>query len=69
MAYNGRNFLERVIEIQNITREHTERGCTQKWVYQHIIHPRFKISIDTYYKYLSRNAKRELRTLKEINHS
>jgi len=60
MAYNRRNILKRIIEIQNLTLEHTSRGVTQVWVFEHIIQPRFVISNRTYYNYLNINAKRIL---------
>ncbi len=56
MAYHNRFLLERIIEIQNITTEHTAKGITQKWVYDHVIGKRYLISLDTFYKYLARNA-------------
>ena len=61
MAYNRKNMLARIIDIQNITIEHTSRGATQQWVYQNIIFPKYFISIGTYYNYLARNAKGELK--------
>jgi len=63
MAYNGKNFLTRVVEIQNLTLEHTKRGASQRWVFENVIRGRYLIGLDTYYKYLSRNAKRELREM------
>jgi len=60
MAYNRRNILKRIVEIQNLTLEHTSRGVTQVWVYEHVIQPRFFISVSTYYNYLNINAKRIL---------
>lgn len=69
MAYNRLNILERVIEIQNITLEHTKRGATQKWVFENIIRPRFYISWATYNNYLAMPAKAELKKLTELNNS
>lgn len=66
MGYNRRNILKRIIEVQNITLEHTKRGSTQKWVYENIIYPRFLISIATYNNYLAVNAKAELKKLEEM---
>lgn len=67
MGYNRRNILQRIIEIQNITLEHTKRGTSQKWVYENIIFPRFYLSSATYYNYLAVNAKAELRKLEEAD--
>ena len=65
MAYNRRNILKRIVEIQNLTLEHTSRGVTQVWVYEHVIYPRFVISISTYNSYLSINAKKMLSDVEE----
>lgn len=65
MAYNRGNILKRMVEVQDITLEHTRKGVTQEWVYLNVIHPRFIISRATYYAYLSFPAKRELRKVEE----
>ncbi|MEG2276653.1 MAG: hypothetical protein RSA53_05390 [Odoribacter sp.] len=65
MGYNRRNILRRIVEIQNITLEHTKRGVSQKWVYENVIFPRFYLSVATYYNYLDINARAELRKLEE----
>jgi hypothetical protein len=61
MAYNNRNLLERIVEIQKLTREHKEHGATQRWIYDHVVRDRYHISMSTYNNYLCRNARRELR--------
>ena len=63
MAYNRVNILNRIIDVQNITIEHTKRGVTQQWVFEHVIYPKYFISIGTYYNYLACNAKAELRKI------
>lgn len=63
MAYNRSNILNRIIDVQNTTIEHTKRGVTQQWVYEHVIYPKYFISIGTYYNYLSCNAKAELKRM------
>ena len=60
MAYNQRNKLHKIVEIQTLTLEHTSRGVSQIWVYEHIISPRFFISLSTFNNYLSINAKKML---------
>ena len=65
MGYNRRNILKRIVEIQDITLEHTRRGVTQKYVFEQIVYPRFYISSATYYSYLGIAAKAELRKLEE----
>lgn len=63
MAYNRINLLERIVDIQQITLEHTAKGVTQQWVYTNIIKPVYKLSKATYYNYLRQNAKAELKKL------
>lgn len=60
MAYNKRNLLLKIIEIQGIVLENQRKGVTQRWVYKNLIKDRYFISEDTFNKYLARNAKREL---------
>lgn len=64
MNSKGRiHLLKRIIEVQNITLEHTKRGVTQQWVYDNVIYPRFFIAQRTYYKYLGYPAKKEFKEL------
>jgi hypothetical protein len=63
MAYNSRNFLKKVVEVQDLTLEYVRRGATQVWIYDHVIAPRYHISLSSYYKYLTRNVKKELKDL------
>ena len=65
MAYTKINKLQRIIKIQDITLDHTNRGISQRWVYEHVIYPRFLISLPTFYNYLASPAKRDLRELLE----
>lgn len=58
MGYNKKNFIDRVIDIQELTLENTKRGVTQEWIYANIIFPEYKISKRTYYNYLALPAKR-----------
>lgn len=58
MAYNRRNYLVRIIDIQNITLEHQKRGATRRWIFINVIKPNYYISESTYRKYLGINAKR-----------
>ena len=66
MAYNRRNILKRIIDIQTVTLEHTARGITQEWVYNNLVFPTYRISRSCYYAYLSTNAKAELRKLDDV---
>jgi len=61
MAYNKKNLLKRVIEIQNIVLEYRNSGVSQRWVYENVIRERYLIGLSTFNKYLARNAKSELK--------
>lgn len=65
MAYTRRNFLERVLEIQAIVKEHKKKGITQKRIFKDYIETQYHISISTFNNYICINAKRELRELNE----
>lgn len=69
MAYSRKNYLLRVVDIQTITLEHTNRGATQEWVYWNLIYPTYKISKATYYNYLAIPARRELSRMEEVKKS
>jgi hypothetical protein len=64
MAYNKRNNMQRIIDIQNITLENQQRGVTKKWIFENLIEPVYHISERTYSKYLGINAKRLIKALK-----
>ncbi|MDY0276329.1 MAG: hypothetical protein RBR42_13030 [Desulfomicrobium sp.] len=57
--------MKRIIDIQTVTLEHTDRGVTQEWVYNNIVFPTYRISRSCYYAYLGTNAKAELKRLDE----
>jgi len=66
MAYNRENILTRIVEIQDITLEHTNRGVMKKWVFDNVIFPRYHISYATFNGYMSLSGTRtELSKLKE----
>ena len=66
MAYNRKNTLERMIEIQEIVLEMKKKeGVKQKWIYDNVIFPKYKISYSCFNSYLSKNAKKELKILLE----
>lgn len=65
MAYDRKNRLQRMIDIQEITLEHTSKGITQEWVYKNVIKPQYRISRRTYFEYLAVNAKKELKDLEQ----
>lgn len=63
MAYNNRNLLRKIVDIQNITIEYKNKGCTQEWIFLKLIEPNYKISRGTFYRYLGRAAKCELKKI------
>lgn len=65
MAYNRRNFLAGVIEIQEIVKEYKKHGHTQKWIYKNLIHEQYHVCSSTFNNYMCINAKRELAKLEE----
>lgn len=52
MAYNRRNFLTRIIAVQDLVKEHQKKGVTQEFVYREFVYPRYFISRRTFYEYL-----------------
>lgn len=66
MGYSRKNRLHRIVDVQNITLEHTRQyGSTQEWIYNNLIYPKYRISRTTYYIYLTTNAKAELTKINE----
>ncbi|WP_102981432.1 hypothetical protein [Chryseobacterium scophthalmum] len=65
MSYNRRNYLTRVIEIQNIVLEAQgqDRDVFLKTIYWEHIEPKYKISQRTFQSYLGINAKKQLKEL------
>lgn len=65
MAYNRVNKLTLMVDIQQMTLEHTAKGVTQEWLFNNKIKPVYRISHATYYNYLKVNAKAELKKLEK----
>lgn len=65
MAYNRKNYLRRIIEIQNIVLKikWEDEDIYLKNIYWEHIEPVYKISYRTFNKYLGINAKKELKQL------
>ena len=63
MAYNRKNLLKRIIEVQEITMREKDHGASQLWIYNNIIAGRFLISYATYNRYLTIAARKELKQL------
>jgi len=67
MAYNRENILQRIIDIRNtVNKKKKEDGSSQKWIYENIIYPQYRISYDCFNKYISYPlAETELKKLQE----
>jgi hypothetical protein len=61
MAYNNKNFLKKVLEIQEIYLRYNARGHSGTWIYDNLIAPNYHISRRTLTNYLAINARKELR--------
>ena len=66
MAYNRKNLLLKIIDIQETTLEMKQRGVSQKWIYENVISKKYNISLSTFNNYLAINAKRELKELERV---
>ena len=65
MAYNRKNLLEKIIEIQTITLEQEKIGLSKRKIYDKFVRQQHHISRGCYFSYLGTNAKRELKILQE----
>jgi hypothetical protein len=64
MAYNNRNLLKKIVVIQDITLQEKQRGASQVWIFENLIKEQYCISMSTYSRYLSINAKADLKRIK-----
>lgn len=65
MAYNSINLLKKIVDIQEIYLKYQADGVTGEYIYHHHIYPIYRISRKTFYNYLARNAKKELKDIQE----
>lgn len=63
MAYNKRNKLAIILEVQEVYKLHKTEGVSTAFVYRRFIRPRFHISKRTLYTYLETPAAKELKKL------
>lgn len=63
MAYNRRNYLERIIEVQQLVLEEQKNGATLRWIYKNKVRHRYHISYSTFNNYLGTAAAKELKIL------
>lgn len=66
MAYNRKNLLQRMIDIQQVYREHKKNGATDRWIFRNVIEEQYRISERTFYNYLTTPAKRELANITNV---
>ncbi|OWP76862.1 hypothetical protein [Flavobacterium oreochromis] len=65
MAYNRKNFLKKVLKVQEIALHYSKQGLFFKEIYHLHIENQFNICKRTYDGYLGINARKELRELQE----
>lgn len=63
MAYTRINRLKRINDIQKITRSYLDQGVSLRFIYNNYIYPAYRISLATFYNYLSTPAARELKKI------
>lgn len=57
MAYNPKNKLLRILDIQRIVKDRCiEGGETKEWVFENIIYPRYRISRRSFFNYMDTSA-------------
>ncbi len=67
MAYQRKNYLEKVLKIQTIVLKHHDQGLFLKEIFHKFIENEFNISKRTFDTYLGINAKKELKQLNDNN--
>jgi len=68
MSYNRKNLLQRVVDIQNTYKKHSKHfdgGCSDKYIYEQIVFPIYRISRSTFYEYLKTPAAKQLKQLED----
>ncbi len=70
MAYNKRNYYEKIIEIQELVLPlKLKKGLTYKEIYWEYVYPRWKICYRTFHTYLGVPAKRLLKEMDNRNNT
>ena len=65
MAYNRKNFLTKVLKVQEIALLHRKQGLFFKEIYHLYVETQYNISKRTFDSYMGINAKKQLRELEE----
>lgn len=63
MAYNRKNLLKRIIEVQEVYVKYRRPETTMRGVWREHIYPTYKISLKTLENYLATPAVAELKKL------
>lgn len=67
MAYNRKNYLRKVLKVQEIVLLHRKQGLFFNEIFYKYIEIQFHISKRTYDSYLGINARKELKDLEQNN--
>ena len=65
MAYNRRNFLLRVKEVNEIYKRESKKGLFTEYIYTHFVQEQYHISRATFYNFLTIPYERELKKAEE----
>jgi len=65
VAYNRRNFLEKVIYVQEYYSIQNKKGIPNTRIVQNLKDLNIHISLATFYNYLATPAKREIKEIEE----
>lgn len=63
MAYNRKNILSRMIDVQEIYLKYQALGLNSKQIFELHVKTQYRISRMTFYNYLGTNAKKELKDI------
>lgn len=69
MAYNRRNKLLFILDVQQEYMQHKAEGVSTIHVYRTYIKPRYRISLACFYNYLSTPASAELKRMDKASES
>lgn len=56
MAYNRKNLLLRIIDVQELYKKHSKHhggSASDRWIHREIVFPKYKISERTFYEWLA----------------
>ena len=67
MAYNRKNFLTKVLKVQEIALQHRKQDLFFKEIFYKHIEKQFHISKRTFDSYMGINARKQIKELQENN--